>query len=240
MDIRCAKFAFILYMQVAFFLCLCNISVIHIVFHIKYHRFEYKLYSFANNLLIVFQTTFGNNSSDLTNFPGSTQMNINTYFFPTKLAMIYFSTIFIAMIYTWHQTVRLSYCFFALLLITIIICATDLVLISDNILPISQVVCCGLVASFSVLRTIYIPEKIEFTLRFLCESNVSLNDWYEFLQNDTSICARFYQWVKRTKKQWNIEEKLIITTIVALITSTFTIILYLCLAFLFICIKSYM
>jgi hypothetical protein len=217
MDIRRVKFLIIYGFQLALFICLCNIGIFRSLFHVRVDRFEHKLYSFANALLIAFQTTFSNICS--------IQMNINPYFFSTKLALIYYSLVVIAMIYTWHQTVRLSSCFFALLVITIIIFGTDLVLISDIILFYSYMMCSLLFFSFAALKAIYIPENIEITLYTLYEPNMSLTDWYKFLQNDTSICAYFCRWVKRTKKKWNIEEKLIISTIVGLITCIITIIL---------------
>jgi hypothetical protein len=147
----------------------------------EYDRLEYKVYSFINALLIAFQTTFSNDCSNVTDLPCSSQVNL-----PTKLGLIYQSLIVIAMIYTWHQTVRLSSCFFALLVITIVIFGTDLVPISDKILYVSQMVCIVLLASFSSLTAIPILENIEIALYLLYEPNMSLNDWYKFLQNNTS------------------------------------------------------
>ncbi|CAF3546717.1 unnamed protein product [Rotaria sp. Silwood1] len=63
------------------------------------------------------------------------------------------------------------------------------------------------------------PYYIEDPLGLLCTSHVSSSDRYEFLQNDISISTRFYRWVKKTKKQWNIEEEKLIITIVVFIVS---------------------
>ncbi|CAF5129593.1 unnamed protein product, partial [Rotaria sp. Silwood1] len=81
------------------------------------------------------------------------------------------------MIYTWHQTIRLLSCIFALLVIIVIVFGTDLVLYFDEIFNASSM-----------------PYYIEDPLGLLCTSHVSSSDRYEFLQNDISISTRFYRW----------------------------------------------
>ncbi|CAF4997072.1 unnamed protein product [Rotaria sp. Silwood1] len=67
--------------------------------------------------------------------------------------------------------------------------------------------------------TACMPSIIQDPLSFLCGPDDLSIDRYEFLQHDTSIQVRFYRWIQKMKKQWNIEEeKLIVTTIVAIVT----------------------
>ncbi len=225
MDIRVIKFIITYALQSVIFILLCNMGLLGWTIHAKLEPFEQKLYSFANDLLISFQITFGNICSDLTDQSCSLPMNINPYFFSTKLALIYYALLIIVIIYTWHETVRLSSCFFALLIITIIIFGTDLALISDKILLYAYTMCTSFFISSAALRAGYIPENIDISLHVLYEPNMSIKDWCKFLQNDTSISAYFCRWVKRTKKKLNIEEKLILSTIIGLIIFIITIIM---------------
>jgi hypothetical protein len=225
MDIRRVQFLIRYIFDTFLFMCLCHIVLFYCLFHTHMDLFDHALYSFVNAMFIKFQTTFGNVCSNLTDQSCSIPMNINPYFFPTKLALIYFSLVDIAMIYTWHQAVRLSHCIFTLIVIIIIIFGTDLVLISNIIMFHGYSLCCTLILSFTVLNGIYVPGNIEATLYILYQPDMSLNDWYTRLQNETSMCARFCRWIKRTQKRWNMEEKLILTTIVGLTTCISTIIL---------------
>ena len=74
--------------------------------------------------------------------------------------------------------------------------------------------------------SVFIPHNLEDPLSVLCGYHVPMDYRYAFLQNDTSLCARFYRSAKKMKKQWNIEEeKLYVTTVVGIITSVIIIIL---------------
>jgi len=129
------------------------------------------------------------------------------------------------MIYTWHRTVRLFSCCFALLFITVVIYGTDLILYNGHIVYVSPLLCGTLIPVFTILAA-FMPHNNPDPLSILCGLDVPLKSRYEFLQNGNSKCASFYRWVKKIKIQWNIEEeKLIITTIFGLITSIFVIIM---------------
>ncbi len=164
MDIRRIQFLIRYIFDTFLFVCLCHIVLFYCLFHTQMDLFDHALHSFVNAMFIKFQTTFGNVCTNLTDQSCSTPMNINPYFFSTKLALIYFSLVVIAMIYTWHQTVRLSHCIFTLIVIIIIIFGTDLVLISDITMVHGYSLCCTLILSFTVLNGIYVPGNIEVTL----------------------------------------------------------------------------
>ncbi len=225
MDIRLVKFCVIYVFQCVLFFVLFMIGLLCGTSYISSYSNRYKSYSFTYARLAEFKRTLANGCSNLTDLPCSLQMDINIYFFWTKFMLIYYSSIIIAMIYIWHRTVRLFSCFFALFVMTVIIFGTNRILLSEQIVYISSMVCGGLFSVFSSFA-IYIPHILKDPLSVLCGYHVPLDDRYEFLQNGTSKHARFYQWVKKLKKQWNIEEeKLIITAIAGIITSIIIIIL---------------
>jgi hypothetical protein len=196
-------------------------------------QIEYQTYSFTNARLITFKTTLITGCSNLTNLPCSLQMYINNYFFWTKFILIYYSSIVITMIYIWHRTVRLSACIFAFFVIVDIVFGSDRILAQDKILHISSMICSALVIAFFHL-TMFMPLNFEDPLSIHCGPGEPSIDRVEFLQTNTSKRARFYRWIHRMKNQWNIEEeKLIVTTIVAVLTTSFcmiscSIIFYLC------------
>ncbi|CAF5074363.1 unnamed protein product [Rotaria sp. Silwood1] len=172
-----AKFVGILILQFILFFLLLMMGFFFGAFYVHYYLLKYKSYSFTNARLVAFETTLVNGCSNITDLPCSLQMYINVYFFRTKFALVYLYSIVIIMIYTWHQTIRLLSCIFALLVIIVIVFGTDLVLYFDEIFNASSM-----------------PYYIEDPLGLLCTSHVSSSDRYEFLQNDISISTRFYRW----------------------------------------------
>jgi hypothetical protein len=214
----------ILFGQFLLFLLLMMIGTIYGFSYIQSYQLQYRSYSFTNARLITFKATLINGCSNLTDLPCSLQEYINDYFFWIKFSFIYFSLIIIAMIYTWHRTVRLTFCAFALCTIKIIVFGTNFILIFDKIFCVTVTLCVGLISTFFSV-TAYMPPKFEDPLRVHCGPDVLSIDCYEFLQTDTSKRARFYRWVHKIKKQWNIdEEKLIITTIAGVVNGIFCII----------------
>ena len=91
-------------------------------------------------------------------------MNINDYFFWSKIILVYYSWIIIHMVYTWHRTVRLSSCYFALFVITISIFGTDLSLYFDRIVVISPYACCTHIVLGASLEAL-IPHNADDQLR---------------------------------------------------------------------------
>ena len=226
-DIKLIKYVITTCFQLVLFLILTFLGGYRIPIYTQCEYFEYKLYYFANALFIKFQTTFGHVYSNLTDQSCSIPMNINPHSFPIKLALTYHSLLVIAMLYTWHQTIRLSSCILTSLVIVMIIFGTNLVLIYDQIQTVSFIMSGAFYTSFSIVTATYIPGYIEISLHQLCEPKMSFDDWYIHLQNGTSTCARFYRWIKRTEKQWNIEEKLILTIILTPISLSIAMTLYL-------------
>lgn len=150
-------------------------------------------------------------------------MNIHVYFFWTKFVLVYYSWIIIHIIYTWHRAVRLSSCYFVLFVITIFIFCTDLILYFDRIFAISSAVCLTQLALGIYLEAL-MPHNADDQLRELCERITLPKILNESLHNGHSKRARFYQWAKKMKKEWNIkEEKLIITAITNIIGNIVTI-----------------
>lgn len=179
----------------------------------RHYHCQYAPYSFTNVRLIEFRRTLVNGCSNLTDLPCSLQMDINVYFFWLRFILIYYSSIVIIQIYICHDTVRLLSCFSALSLIIIIIFRTDLILVHYNkIFRITSVVCGGIIWLIPMISVCLSRNQAD-PLSLLCASHVSPNDLYEFLQNDTSKCARFYRWAKKMMKQWNIEEEKFIINI---------------------------
>jgi hypothetical protein len=66
--------------------------------------------------LAKLETTSAVDCSNLTDPLCSRQMRIYIYFFKVKMLIIYYSSIIISTVYTWHCTVRLLSCFFVYLL----------------------------------------------------------------------------------------------------------------------------
>jgi hypothetical protein len=192
--------------------------------YIGYTQIEYHSYSFTNARLITFKSTLINGCSNLTDLPCSLQMYINNYFFWTKFILIYHSSIVITMIYIWHRTVRLSACIIAFFIIVDIVYGSDRILVFDKIFHISSMICSTLVIIFFDL-TMIMPLNFDDPLSIICGPDEPSADCYEFLRTSTSKRARFYRWIHKMKNQWNIEEeKLIATTIAAVITTIFCII----------------
>lgn len=162
---------------------------------------------------------------DLPDFPCSFRKNVNAYVFWTKFLVIYYSSIIIGTIYAWHRTVRLISCLLVLFIIAFVVIGTDLVLYCHRIVPTCYIVCGTLVFGFSGLAAL-MPHILQDPLSILCGHHIPLDRRCEYLQSGTSLNARFYRWMKRIKKQWNIqEEKLIISTAFGIITTMVCIIL---------------
>ncbi|CAF2981264.1 unnamed protein product [Rotaria socialis] len=215
---RQARFVAILTVQFILFFLLLVIGLVFEISYIHSYRLEYKSFSFTNTRLLLIRTTLINDCSNNIDLPCSLQMNINFYFFGTKLSLIYVYSIIIAMIYIWHQTIRLLSCIFALLVITMIVFGTDIILYFDHIFFVTCVVCMVLLVLFSFLRAAT-PPFIDDQLSILFARHVSSSDRSKFLQNDTSIYSRLYRLVQKMKKQWNIEEEKIIITFAILLIS---------------------
>jgi hypothetical protein len=62
--------------------------------------------------LAKLETTSAVDCSNFTDSLCSRQMRIYVYFFKVKMLIIYYLSIIISMVYTWHRTVRLLSCFF--------------------------------------------------------------------------------------------------------------------------------
>jgi hypothetical protein len=180
---------------------------------------EYRFYCFTHPRLIEFKTTRTNSCSNLINLPCSLQMYIDIYFFWSKFLLLYFLSIFIGTIYTWHRTVHFSHCVITLSVLADIIFRTDLVLYYDWIVAITPAFCLVFVGVFSVLEA-FMPHISHDQLYTLCERLARPHTFDECLFDGHSKLARFYRWAMKMKRQWNIkEEKLIITSIVGMIAS---------------------
>ena len=155
----------------------------------------------------------------------SRQIYISNHYFKVRLLLIYFSSVFIMMIYTWHRTVRLKSCFFAVSVITVLIFGIDFVLYFNQ--PACVVISVFFMLIFWYpLLIAFLSNNNENPLSLLCGIDVPLDNLDEFLQNSLSKRARFYRWAKHMKKKWNIkEEKLIISIISIIILSTVFIII---------------
>ena len=163
--------------------------------------------------LAKLQATSTNSCSDFTDPVCFLQRSTYDFFFRVRLLIIYYLWMIIAMVYIWHRTVRLSYCFFVLLVVTMIVFCTDLILYCDQIAYISSSVCLLLLMHYPLLMA-YLSQNVDDPLSLLCGHNISSNDLHEYLLNGNSKRARFYRWAKTIENQWNIkEEKLIISII---------------------------
>ena len=206
-------------MQFTLFVYLFFIGFVSGGLYIYYYRIEYTHYSFNFARLDELKRTSAAGCSNLINLPCSLQTDVNVYFFWMKFMLVYYSTLIIAMVYTWHRTVRLSSCFLTLLLTTAICFGTDLILYFDDIFLVSSMVCISLIVMFPFLSG-YLSRNIDDPLSLFCGYGVPPDNICEFLQNDASKRACFYRWTKKMKKKWNIEEeKLAITITVGIITS---------------------
>ena len=207
------------------FLVLCLCGTMCGMFYIIHYRILYQPYSSTYPRIAEFQTILVNNCLDFTDLPCSLLTDINAFFFWTKLLLIYYSFLIIAMIYTNYRTVRLLSCIFTLLVITGIIHGTDLVLYVDHIDHVSCILCGHLIMVIGLLSGYFQKHTAEDLLIQFCAYNVSSDDRYQFLENSISKRARFYRRVNKMKKQWNIkQDKLIITVIIGTITSIFSVI----------------
>jgi hypothetical protein len=228
-DLHHFKPAIILTRQFLLFIFLFIIGFVVGTLYIEFDRFKYASYSFTYACLAELKTTLADGCSNLTDLPCSLQMHIDVYFLWTKFVLVYYSLIIIATIYTWHRTVRLSSCIFALYVITVLIFGTDLILYFDPIFAISFYVFILQVLWGSQLEA-FMPHNIGDPLSALYE-RIALSDILnESLLTGHSKRARFYWWAKKMKKEWNIkDEKLIMTAITTPITLIISLIFIACL-----------
>jgi hypothetical protein len=189
------------------------------VWVVNFYLAKYLSYHVTHARLAKLQIFPGDNCSKLTDVACALQTSyVNVYFFLVKCLLVYYLSIVIMMIYVWHRTVRSSFCLSSIYIIILIIFSSDLILY-DHICLLGLLVCFSLFVMFVLLEAL-MPHYVDDPLSLLCGYNVSSDDLYEFLENDTSKRARFYRWTNKIKQQWNIkEEKLIITAIVGGITS---------------------
>ena len=187
------------------------------MYYAEFYRMRYYVHSFTHAHLAELKTNSADKCYNLTNLPCHLQTSINFYFLLVEYLVVYYFSIVIGIIYTWHRTIRLLSCLFTIFVITIIICGTDLILYFDQIVVNSFTVCLSLFFTFIKLE-VCIPHMVDDPLSVLCRKTASSTDLYEYLLTDHSKRARFYRWAKKMKKQWDIrEEKFIITIIASLI-----------------------
>ena len=99
---------------------------------------------------------------------------------------------------------------------------TDIVPQFDELILVVPVLCFTCFLTFSCLE-VSMPYKSSDPLLTLCKIIASPIDSNEILHG-RSNCARFYQWVKKMKQEWHIqEEKLIFTLISGIVTNVLTI-----------------
>jgi hypothetical protein len=195
-------------------------------FFIDSYYHEYLRYPRTHNHRAKLKPFLAGSCSNHTDLSCSFQAAINVYLLRIKLFLVYYSSMIIGMIYTWHRTVRLSSCLSSVYIIIIILFGTDLILYLEHIGFISFFICFHLFYMFLTLEAL-LPHDVENPLRFVCGYDVSLNNLDAFLQNDTSKRARFYRWVQKMKHQWNIkDEKLIITIFVVMTTTVINTVMY--------------
>jgi hypothetical protein len=204
--------------QLVFFMFLffigsaCELSV---VFSYR-SRYPSTYFTYAD--LAKIKKFSASNCYNVTDLPCSLQTSINFYFILVKCLLVYYSSIIIGMIYVFHCTVRSSSCLLSLYIIIVIIFGTDFILFFDCIFSFIGGLFMPLLIMFMLLE-VFLPHNVDDPLGKICGFNVSEGSLYEFLENDTSKSARFYRWVQKMKKQWNIkEEKLILTAIAVVIT----------------------
>ena len=182
-------------------------------------RAPYAYFSSINLRLAAFRPTLADVCSDLTSLSCSVLMDINAFCFWLQLFLLYFLSIIICMIYAWHCTMRGSHCIFALSIVGTLIFYTDLLLRFDRIVPVAPIVCLFSMKIFFLFEYL-MPHQSPDPLLTLCERMASPIDSNEILHG-RSKCARFYQWAKRMKQEWGIqEEKLIFTLIVVIMANS--------------------
>jgi len=188
------------------------------------YRFKYARYCFTHARLAELQTTLVDGCSNLTNLPCSLQMTIDVYFLWSKFLIIYYLSIIIGMIYTWHRSVCFSHCVITLFIVSDILFHTDLFLYFDQIVLFTSFVCVlSLFMLFSMECTI--PHDSHDQLRTFCKI-IALPDVLDedFFEGPSKL-ARFYRWATKMKIQWNIqEEKLVFTFIIQIIICISTMI----------------
>lgn len=200
------------------FILLWTIGIIGEAVLIAHHPAKYACYLFPNRRLTALRPASGNRCSDLTNLPCSLQMQIDIYFFWSKCLFLYFMSIIICMIYAWHRTVRCSHCIVTISILGDIIFHIDLVVYFDRIAVVAPFVCLISLLTFSILDDLMPNESPDPLLSF-CKQIASPVESDEIL-NGRSKCAQFYQWTKKMKQKWGIqEEKLIFTLISAIVTN---------------------
>lgn len=191
MDLRMVKLACIMVFQFIVYNFLLVLSQIYAkYYYLEQNRDSYKFYCLTSARLTTFKVIPPEGCSNQTDVSCSLQICINVHSFSIKLVETYLSSLLIAMIYTYHQTVPLWWCSCALFAITGTIFGTDLVLLSDKIVDTSFMLCVALNVLFMYL-TACMPSILKDPLSFICGPDDLLIDRYEFLQNDTSIQARF-------------------------------------------------
>ena len=195
------------------------------VIYMRHSRVRDVFYSLKYGGLFKPQIYTFDDCVDLSAFPCYTRSDMNAYVFWTKFVVIYYLSIIVAMIYTWHRTIRLSSCLFVLLVSMIAIVRTELILYFNQIVPLCFMICFMLIFTFATLE-MYVPHRFQDPLSVFCAYHSPPYQHCEYLKNDISRPARFYRWTKKMKKQWNIEdEKIFISTFVGIIVSVLCVIL---------------
>jgi hypothetical protein len=199
-DLRYVKQMVIFSLQ---FILFCFLFIVGFIYGLLYtadYCVPHACYFSTHARLAKLQTTSIDGCSDLTDPDCFRQRSIYNFFFRVRLLIIYYSSIIIAMVYMWHRTVRLSWCFFVLLVVTVIVFCTDLIIYYDQVVYISSTICFFLVLHYPLLMA-YLSENVDDPFSVICGHNISPNDLHEFLLNDTSKRARFYRWTNKMKKK---------------------------------------
>lgn len=195
--------------------------IIGVVCNLNYYyfpyRFEYAHYSFTHARLAELQTTLADGCSNLTDLPCSLQMSIDVYFLWSKFLILYYMSIIIGMIYTWHHSVCISHCVITLLIVSDILFHTNLFLYFDQVVLFSAFVCVQSI--FLLLSTEgLMPHDSDDPLRTFCKKIVLPKVLGENFFESHSKLARFYRWAMKMKSHWNIQdEKLVFTLITEII-----------------------
>ena len=218
MNIRQIKLATDKVLQWLLFWCFYAIGFVCYLncYYFRY-RFEYARYSFTHASLAELQTTLIDGCSNLTNLPCSLQMTIDVYFLWSKFLILYYLSIIIGMIYTWHRSVCFSHCVITFFIVSDILFHTHLFLYFDQIVLFTWFVCSlSLFMLFAMEH--FMPHDSDDQLRTFCKRIVLPDVLDENFFESSSKLARFYRWATKMKSQWNIqEEKLVFTFIHQLI-----------------------
>lgn len=217
-DINILKPCFVTICQCVLFWFLNMMGFIGESLFVSSYYCRYASYSFTNARLVELKTTLTNGCSNNITLPCFLQMHINTYFFWYKFLLFYRLSIVIIMTYAWHDTVRLSYCIDSFFVVADIVFRTDLIFHFDRTVYVISVACYFSVFLFSFLESI-IPHNASDPLQTLCQRIMLPNKLDESFPYDDSICSRFYKWITKMKKRFNIEEEKIIFTFVVGIIS---------------------